>query len=62
MTHRQYIAAGIVAAGLIVIVYVVPFLAQALESLFPALIVGIAGLAVMAAAVFKGGLTDVSGE
>lgn len=62
MTKRQYIASGIVAAGLIVIVYVVPFLAQVFESVFPAMIVGIAGLAVMAAAVFKGGLTDVSGE
>lgn len=59
MTRKQYIASGIVAAGLIVMLYVVPFLAQVFESVFPALIVGIVSLVVMAAAIFKGGLTDV---
>lgn len=61
MSKKQYIAAGVVAVCLIASLYVVPALAM-LDSLFPALIVGIAGLTVMAAAVFKGGLTDVSGE
>ncbi len=58
---KQYIALAICTAAMIVLIYVVPALAV-LENLLPAVIVGISCIVTMGVSVFKGGLTDVSGE
>ena len=61
MTKKQYIAAAICAAFLAALFYGVPALVNA-DALLWAAVLGAVCVAGMAAAVFGGGLTDVSGE
>lgn len=58
MSKKQYKAAGVVGVALFGLFFVVPALAE-LDNLLAALGVGVVCLAAMAAAIFKGGLTDV---
>lgn len=60
MTRRQYIAAWIVGAALLVMLYIVPPVTETVPLAGAAL--GAVMLTIMAVCVFKGGLTDVSGE
>ena len=60
MTRKQYIAAGIVGAALLVMLYIVPPVTESSPLAGAAL--GAVMLTIMAVCVFKGGLTDVSGE
>ena len=60
MTRRQYIATGICGAALLVMLYIVPPVTEAVPLAGAAL--GTVMLVIMAVCVFKGGLTDVSGE
>lgn len=58
MSKKQYKAAAVCAISLFGLFFAAPALAE-LDHLLAALAVGAVSLAVMAAAVFKGGLTDV---
>lgn len=60
MTKRQYIATGICGAAFAVLLYIVPPVTETAPLAGAAL--GAAMLTIMAVCVFKGGLTDVSGE
>ncbi len=61
MSKSKYISLAILTAALAVLIYGVPAL-TVMDNLFPAVIVCIACIVTMAITVFKGGLTDVSGE
>jgi hypothetical protein len=60
MTRKQYIASAVAAAGLFILLYIVPPITEAVPLVGAAL--GAVMLAIITTAVFKGGLTDVSGE
>ena len=61
LSANQYIALAMFSVALAVLIYGVPALTL-MDNLFPAVIVCIACFVTMAITVFKGGLTDVSGE
>ena len=60
MNRKQYIASAVAAAGLFVLLYIVPPVTESVPLAGVAL--GAVMLVIMAVCVFKGGLTDVSGE
>ena len=60
MSKKQYIATGICGAALLVLLYIVPPVTETAPLAGAAL--GAVMLTIMAVCVFKGGLTDVSGE
>lgn len=57
MNRKQYIASAVAAAGLFVLLYIVPPITEAMPLAGAAL--GTVMLAIITTAVFKGGLTDV---
>ena len=59
MTCKQYIAAGIAGAALLVMFYVVPALAEQ-RDLIPAIVLGIMCLIVMAGCVLLGNLSEIT--
>lgn len=58
MSKKQYKAAAVCAISLFGLFFVAPALAE-LGALLAALAVGAVSLAAMAAAIFKGGLTEI---
>lgn len=59
MTKRQYIGAGIFGGALLVMLYVVPALAEQ-RDLTPAIVLGIVCLVVMAGCVLFGDLQEIA--
>ena len=59
MTKRQYIGAGIFGGALLVMLYVVPALAEQ-RDLTPAIVLGIMCLTVMAGCVLLGDLKEIA--
>jgi len=60
MTRKQYIAFGIFTAALAALIYIMPPVTE--WSPLAGAILGVILLAIMTICVFRGGLTDVSGE
>lgn len=59
MTRKQYIAAGIAGAALLVMLYVVPTLAEQ-RDLTPAVVLGIVCLMVMTGCILFGDLQEIA--